>query len=85
MSKKVLTTDEATKLIVGEIESAILRLHESYDFQVEVTNVDAPAGQDGVVEFRETVSEREWYIAVQVNSDPTWPDGRLEEAPEWTI
>jgi hypothetical protein len=71
MTKPALTTDEAMKLIVGEIESAVLKLHESYDFQVEVTYADAPAGEDGVVEFRELVTEREWYIAVQLNSDPT--------------
>lgn len=66
-----MTTDEAVKLVVGAIEDAVLRLHESHDFQVEVTYADAPEGKVGLVEFRELATEREWFIEVGLTSDPT--------------
>lgn len=66
-----MTTDEALAKVVAAIESAILSMHESLPFQVEVTYAGAEPGREGTVEFREFATEREWTIGVWLRSDPT--------------
>ena len=64
-------TDQAVRAVAEAIAVALRKLDPS----IQVVEVSAPEGEDGVVRFLERDTDREWYVAVQLDADPTLTGG----------